>query len=560
MVKRTAHAVIAGALALATAATLGAAGTGAGPGSAVDRGDAAGAEARGDAGSRVGTARDSGDASRVVTDKGAVRGTVTDAVRVFQGIPYAAPPVGERRWAPPGPVQRWRGVRDATERGAACPQTGLVPPVGPASDDEDCLFVNVTAPRTPSAKPRPVMVYLHGGDHTDGEGAMHGARRLAARGDVIVVTVNYRLAALGYLAHPDLEARGESGNYGFLDQQAALRWVRRNAAAFGGDPRSVTLFGESAGGYSACAHLVAPSSAGLFDRVILQSAPCTADMGARDREEALKEGVAAAAGIEKRHGLDDWRRASPRQLVHPFGAGPTYTPVYGGALLPRTPREAFAAGRFNKVPVLHGVNRHEERARVYGLELAKQADTGDPDAQIDRADYHTHLEREFGAERAAAVAARYPVSAYDGSPALALAAALTDGLWARHSVDTGRALSRHVRTYGYEFADHEVPWYSDANYRKPRFEVGAAHTFELPYLFELDAYTPLTPAQRTLSDEMIRIWAEFARTGRADWRSATPASPNVRSLASGPGGIRPVDFAKDHHDDFWKSLFGKSPR
>jgi para-nitrobenzyl esterase len=488
------------------------------------------------------------------TDKGDVRGTVTDTVRTFQGIPYAAPPTGERRWAPPAPAKTWHGVRDATEPGAACPQTGLIPPVGPQSDDEDCLFLNVTTPRTASTRPRPVMVYLHGGDHTDGEGAMHGAQRLAAQGDVIVVTVNYRLAALGYLAHPDLEKHGESGNYGFLDQQAALRWVQRNATAFGGDPDNVTLFGQSAGGYSTCAHLVAPSSAGLFDRVIQQSAPCTATMGQRNREDVLAEGVATAAEIEKEHGLDDWRTASPVQLVNPFGTGPEYTPVYGGKLLPRTPQEAFATGEFNKVPVLQGINRYEERGRVYGLELAKKATTGDPDAQIDAADYHAYLEEEFGKEQAAVIAVAYPISAYDNSPALALAAALTDGNWAQHSVDTGRALSGHVPTYTYEFADSAVPWYSDPSYQKPEFEVGAAHTFELPYLFELDAYESLTPAQQRLSNGMIRIWTDFARTGKADWKPTTPAAPNAQSLASGPGGIHPVDFAKDHRYDFWKSL------
>ncbi|MFF8847551.1 carboxylesterase/lipase family protein [Streptomyces sp. NPDC015127] len=533
MLKRTAQ-TVAGALALGAAATAGITGavTAVEPEAAADH----------------------SDPSIVRTDRGAVRGTLTDSVRIFQGVPYAAPPTGQRRWAPPTAARSWDGVRDAAEPGAACPQMGLVPPAGPASDDEDCLFVNVTTPRTASSKSLPVMVYLHGGDHTDGEGAMHGAERLAAHGDVVVVTVNYRLGALGYLAHPDLERRGESGNYGFLDQQAALRWVQRNATAFGGDPDNVTLFGESAGGYSTCAHLVAPSSAGLFDRVILQSAPCTADMGRRDRVDALTEGVATAAGIEKEQGLDDWRIALPGQLVNPFGAGPEYTPVYGGRLLPRPPREAFATGRFNKVPVLQGINRYEERARVYGLELAKKAATGDPEAQIDQADYHAHLQEEFGKEKAALVAARYPSSAYDDSPALALAAALTDGKWAWHSVDTGRALSDQVPTYTYEFADGEVPWYSNPTYHKPDFEVGAAHTFELPYFFELEAYESLTTAQQGLANRMIRIWTDFARTGEVDWKPTTPAAPNVQSLASGPGGIRPVDLAKDHHYGFWKSL------
>ncbi|MEV7524355.1 carboxylesterase family protein [Streptomyces sp. NPDC091371] len=524
MLKRTAHAAIAGSLAVGALTIATPAG-----------------------------AADHGNPSLVRTDKGVVRGTVTDTVRSFQGIPYAAPPTGELRWAPTAPAKRWRGVRNATEPGAACPQTGSVPPVGSRSDDEDCLFVNVTTPRKAAGKPRPVMVYLHGGDHTAGSGAMHNAQRLAAQGDVVVVTVNYRLAALGYLAHPDLEKRGESGNYGFLDQQAALRWVQRNAAAFGGDPDNVTLFGQSAGGYSTCAHMVAPSSAGLFDRVILQSAPCTADMGRRDRADALKEGETTVNNLKKEPPREDWSTTPLDRLVNGFGTGPEYGPVYGGALLPRTPQEAFATGQFNKVPVLQGVNRHEERGRVYGFELQKKAMTQDPAAQIDQVDYDFHMEDIFK-RQAPVVAAHYPISAYGNSPALALGAALTDGNWARHSVDTGRALSRHVPTYTYEFADSEVPWYSDAQYQKPGFDVGAAHTFELPYLFELDTYEPLTPAQQGLSNGMIHIWTRFARTGKADWKPTTATAPNAQSLASGPGGIQPADFAKDHEYGFWKSL------
>ncbi|MGW1772126.1 carboxylesterase/lipase family protein [Streptomyces sp. NPDC002104] len=544
MLKRRAQAVIIGATALSAVALTATAYALPDSGSGREHGPRGGAVVR--------------------TGTGAVRGAVSGTVRTFRGIPYAAPPTGDRRWAAPAPAVPWEGVRDATEPGSACPQTGFLSPVGPASDQEDCLFLDVTTPRASSGRPRPVMVYLHGGDHTDGAGSMYGAERLASLGDVVVVTVNYRLGALGYLAHPDLEGpRGESGNYGFLDQQAALRWVRSNARAFGGDPDRVTLFGQSAGGYSTCAHLAAPSSAGLFDRVILQSSPCTGPDGRRDRTQALKDGVTTAAAIGDDAGTgtggSDWRTAAPERLVNPFGAGPEYTPVYGGRLLPRTPGEAFASGRFNRVPVLQGINRDEERARVYGLELAKKQSTKDPDARLDEADRQKALREEFGAERAAAVAAQYPPAAHGGSPGLALAAALTDGNWARHSVETGRALSRHVPTYTYEFAERTTPWYSDPQFPKPGFESGAGHTFELPYLFEIDAYGALTPEQQRLSARMIAIWADFARTGEAAWKATTPTAPNAQSLASGPGGINPVDFAGEHRYTFWKSLDGATP-
>ncbi|WP_306318929.1 MULTISPECIES: carboxylesterase/lipase family protein [unclassified Streptomyces] len=491
----------------------------------------------------------------VRTDKGVVRGSAEGTVRSFAGIPYAAAPVGDLRWAPTAPAPRWRGVRDATRPGSPCPQTGLVPPVGPHSDSEDCLYVNVTAPRASSPRPRPVMVYLHGGDHTDGEGAMNGAARLAAQGDVVVVTVNYRLGALGYLAHPDLEKKGgESGNYGFLDQQAALRWVRHNAAAFGGDPGNVTLFGQSAGATSTCAHLVAPTSAGLFHRAILQSGACTRADATADRADALRQGEATARDIEETHGIDDWREASPEQLVHPFGTGPHYGPVYGGALLPRTPQQALASGEFNRVPVLQGITRDENLAFAYNMELMKRRSTGDPDAVLDERDYRTRLDADFGEEQARAIAAEYPIGAHDGSPALALGAALTDADHGRATVATGEALARHVPTYTYEFADDPTPWYADPAYPEPSFPAGAMHTFELPYLFELAAHRPLDARQRALSAAMIDVWSGFARTGRAPWKPGTGSALNAQSLASGPGGIRPVDFAKEHHDSFWKAL------
>nr|WP_159107513.1 carboxylesterase family protein [Streptomyces rubrogriseus] len=207
------------------------------------------------------------------------------------------------------------------------------------------------------------------------------------------------------------------------------------------------------------------------------------------------------------------------------------------------------------MPVLQGINRHEGRAGAYAAEMGKKGATGDPEAVLDQADYRARLEQEFGPRKAVAIAARYPVSAYDGSPALALGAVLTDADQARRTVDTGRTLARGVRTYTYEFADHETPWYADAaTYPKPSFPMAATHTFELPYLFELTEFDPLTEPQQALSDAMIRIWSNFARTGKAPWKPTTTASPNAQSLASGPDGVHPVDFAKDHQYDFWKSL------
>ncbi|MBC7976123.1 MAG: carboxylesterase family protein, partial [Myxococcales bacterium] len=207
-----------------------------------------------------------------LTTEGFVRGITTDATRQFRGIPYAAPPVGDRRWKPPQRAARWPGVLDTTQFRNHCPQAGG--PFGEASDTEDCLFLNVTTPRELAFRLRPVMVWIHGGGLTAGQSDVYDPTPLVDQGDVIVVTINYRLGALGFTAHPSLTAESAdaaSGNYGLLDQQEALRWVRRNILLFGGDPTRVTIFGESAGGLSVHAHLASPTSHGLFQRAIVQS-------------------------------------------------------------------------------------------------------------------------------------------------------------------------------------------------------------------------------------------------------------------------------------------------
>ncbi|HEV2783772.1 MAG TPA: carboxylesterase family protein, partial [Actinophytocola sp.] len=210
----------------------------------------------------------------MLTDRGPVRGVVAGDYRLFQGIPFAAPPVGELRWRPPQPPAPWRDPLDATAPRGACAQPGSFG--RPETFNEDCLYLNVTTPRRAGHR-LPVMVWIHGGSYTTGSGAIYDARKLAVEGGVVVVTINYRLGPLGFLALPALtgEQPGiQSGNYGIEDQQAALRWVRRNAAAFGGDPGNVTIFGESAGSGSVCAHLVSPTAAGLFHRAIGQSYSC----------------------------------------------------------------------------------------------------------------------------------------------------------------------------------------------------------------------------------------------------------------------------------------------
>lgn len=233
------------------------------------------------------------DPSAVVrTDRGLVRGQPQPGYRLFQGIPYAAPPTGSLRWRPPQPVRPWQGTYDATSPRSQCAQ--LAPPYGgDTTYGEDCLYLNVTTPdRAHRRHGLPVMVWVHGGGNTTGSGSVYNAAKLAVDGDVVVVTVNYRLGPLGWLAHPGLEngadRRYQAGNYGLLDQQAALRWVQRNARAFGGDPRNVTLFGESAGAADSCANLASPSAAGLFHKVIPESFSCATPVRTEARQRPTR--------------------------------------------------------------------------------------------------------------------------------------------------------------------------------------------------------------------------------------------------------------------------------
>ncbi|MFB9838567.1 carboxylesterase/lipase family protein [Actinoallomurus acaciae] len=487
---------------------------------------------------------------------GLVRGSVGAGYRQFDGIPYAAPPVGDLRWTPPQAPQPWSGVRAATEPRSSCPQTaGFLGDA--ASDDEDCLYLNVTTPANSDGKRLPVMFWIHGGGFYSGSGSLYGAQRLATAGNVVVVTLNYRLGVFGFLDHPALDrAGGESGDYGIEDQQAALRWVRRNAAAFGGDAGNVTLFGESAGGVSTCAQLAAPASAGLFRRAIVQSGPCTmasewpyADGSwvVRPRATAEKQGedVAARLGCEQ-DTVACLRGKSVADLLDASDGGQGYGPAAGGGVLPLSPKTALATGRFNRVPVIHGTTHDEHRTFVAAIETF----TGHT---ATAADYRQDIEDFFGKDKAAAVLKEYPVDAYE-SPSVALSTVWTDSAWACTALDTDRLLSARVPTYAYEFSDSTAPWASDGS--SPSFPTGAFHASELQYLFDDEQFrTPLNAGQRQLSDQMIRYWTNFARTGDPNGGGTTAwprfAGTAVRSLST--GGDAQADLSSEHHCGFWKS-------
>lgn len=448
------------------------------------------------------------------------------ATRTYTGIRYAQ----ADRWGPPRPVP----LAPATGRAPACPQPTDIP-IAPADQDEDCLRLNVTTPAT-RGRHRPVIVYIHGGSFNYGAGSNYQPDTLVTRGDAVVVTINYRLGVLGFLAHPDLGP--DAGNLGLADQQAALRWVRDNIARFGGDPRNVTIMGQSAGGYSVCAHLASPASAGLFHRAIVQSAGCAGGFRTREEAEQQARDFVTALGCGDVACLRGKRTV---ELIAASGAGhDAYRPVVGGRLLPVSPAEAFASGRFNRVPVLYGGNHDEETGQLAGRELA-----GMPVLTADA--YPAALTESFG-EDADAVLARYPLADF-GSPSEALAAALTDRDWALPTDETRRLLARHVPVYAYEFAERNTPWFP--GFPQASFPAAASHMLELPYLFAVRYLTPAT--QQDLRNTMIDNWTRFARTGEAGW-PRFHGGQYVQSLASGPDGVHRTDYRADHQLDFWRGL------
>nr|WP_110917352.1 carboxylesterase family protein [Mycolicibacterium holsaticum] len=486
------------------------------------------------------------DPAVVQTDAGSVRGAVADDHRYFAGIPYAAAPVGPLRWQPPQPMPGWDGLRDATRPGPRCIQD-VSTDVDGRPTSEDCLTLNVWTP-PPSGELRPVMVWIHGGGFTNGSGDIYDARALAGRGEIVVVTLNYRLGALGFLAHPALGDGPAVGNYGLADQQAALRWVRDNIAEFGGDPQKVTIAGESAGGMAVCDHLVAPGSAGLFRAAIIQSGPCQAQYGLPAARDASLRYAADAGCADAVTAAQCLRALPPDRLDHAvfydrIGTEQLSGPVTGTPTLPVDPLTALAEGRGARVPVLIGTTADE-----FNLFTALQYVRGRP---IDAAHYLELLTEAFGGH-AGMVAQRYAPERFGGSVPLAYSAAATDGVFSCVADRVADALADRQPVYAYEFDDPHAP--APEPLRAAPFPIGAGHSLELRYLFDVGGAPPLSAQQQRLSEQMIDYWSEFVTTGSpdSDWPRLGDAGER---LVLHPGGNRVVTtFAERHQCPFWAAL------
>lgn len=436
-----------------------------------------------------------------------------NAVRVFKGVPFAAPPVGDLRWRPPQPPARWEGVRNADRFGPSAMQPDLGE-FGPWTKEflfgnevsEDCLYLNVWTAAQSAGEKRPVLVYIHGGAFTGGSGevAVYDGEALAKKG-LAVVTINYRLGVLGFLAHPELTQESPqraSGNYGLLDQVAALQWVQRNIAAFGGDPGNVTIAGQSAGAASVHFLTASPLAKGLFHRAIAQSGSGVGRGFTRSREAAEQDGQKFAAG-KGAHSLAQLRSIPAKDLItagSPFRFGP----VADGWFLPEDVTRIFAQGRQNDVPTLTGLNADEGSASpTYGK---ISADAFQKQAQQRYGDEAAAFLQLYPADSDARAGGEQKRSERDQSM-------VSMALWAANRAKTAR-----TQAFLY-FFDRAIPWP-----QHPEF--GAFHTSEVPYVFDNLALLdrPWEAADRKAAEVISAYWVNFARQG----------DPNGRGLPRWP--------------------------
>jgi para-nitrobenzyl esterase len=476
-------------------------------------------------------------AEPVRIDTGLVRGLVVgpnDEVRLYRGIPYAAPPVGPLRWQPPQAAKAWEGIRECYEFGPAAPQRpspmlATFPGMAlGAATNEDCLYLNVWTPATRDSKPLPVMVWIHGGGYVMGSGSqrLYEATDLARRG-VVVVSINYRLGALGFLAHPQLTAESPhaaSGNYGLLDQIEALRWVRRNIAAFGGDPQCVTIFGESAGGGSVFSLLVSPPAKDLFHRAIAESGPAlnyahlTKPHYGFEPAERMGVDFANKCGApEGPEQLSALRAMSAETLVKAVGGLEEpreftlrngllrMAPIVDGWVIPDDPMTILAQGRQNAVPLIVGANQDEGTMFTLMTRLPKSIDG-----------WHSALASNFE-DQAATFRGLYPAASV-GDIRGSMANLLGDLIF----VAPARYVARQMKNvsapaYLYHFA-HRPPGPTGNM-------LGAHHGAEIAYVLDnLELSRDVSKVDEQIRDTMLAYWVQFATTGNPN-RDGLPSWP-----------------------------------
>ncbi|HUS31121.1 MAG TPA: carboxylesterase family protein [Kofleriaceae bacterium] len=482
---------------------------------------------------------DDAEPLQISTDTGVVKGLVQGESRMWRGVPYAAPPVGELRWKKPKPAAAWDDVRETFELGAACPQ--VFSAFGAASGEEDCLYLNIWASR--DKHDAPVLVWFHGGAFAFGSGGetYYNGQHLAETQGVVIVAVNYRLGAFGFLAHAGLAAEDAgyptSGNYGLEDQLAALQWVQRNIKAFGGDPTHVTVFGESAGGISTCWQYTSSKTAGLFHAAIAESGLCSNNLFFPTRAEAEATGARVATSLGCT-GNDaavatcmrgktvaqlltavQGPKISDQQPGGPFlqPDGLLLAPNVDGLVVEKNSRDAFASGSFMPRPLLLGSNRDE--GTLFQSSLVAKETTSESDMR-------NALATRFTSEQVDAILAHYPPASFP-SIDRAIAEITGDGFFVCPTRRAARgAAAAGASVYRYSF-EREVE-----NPVLPG--LGVFHASEIPFVFGEDSFPfgVVGAGGQPVADKMQTAWTTFAATGNpgADWPKFETASDQLLVL------------------------------
>lgn len=500
----------------------------------------------------------------VAIDSGLVRGTKENSSWVFRGIPFAAPPVGDKRWKPPELAACWDGIRDANAFGAECPQLDKTKqPVG----NEDCLTLNVWAPDPAGAGPGPypVLFFIHGGGNIQGSASepvagmapVYNGLDLGETNKAIVVTIQYRLGALGFMALAELSKESSwaaSGNYGLLDQIAALEWVRKNIAAFGGDPSKVMVFGESAGAIDTITLTASPLTKGLFHAALAQSGAATstplatAEMAAATRVDATSCGNAAdrlacLRGKTSNEILGDFPATVNIGGVSVGNAAGNYGPVIDGHVLPKATAAIFAAGEHNHIPFAIGTNS-EELAAALTVKVTTEAE------------YQAVINQNFGTV-APDVLAAYPVADY-ASPQDALVAVYSDMRFTCPTRILASSISKTQNEAVYRY-------YFTRRAKTPQGEKPAQHAIELLYVFHTLTDIPLyNPAAEdlALSNAMMGYWGRFGATGDPNGNAAVPW-PKYDAVKDSylefGTTIQSGEGVRTAQCDAWEQIWAKSP-
>lgn len=518
------------------------------------------------------------------TDNGDIKGIDRLGMRSYFAIPFAAPPVGELRWTAPAPAAKWTATLEKTSSAAPCLQTSASP-FRLTGDSEDCLYLDVHAPT--GSGPFPVMVNLHGGAfNTGGTSVYADPSPLVSKG-VIVVNVAYRLGAMGFLAHPALTVNGAAGNYGIMDQQAGLKWVQDNIVRFSGDKNNVTVFGESAGGFSVMTHLASPGSKGLFSKAMVQSGnygndrQMTAAQMASASTSIVDTALAAATtagvtGINCTPVTAACLRSLPDAVIRTHLANaiataiPTMVPSIDGKVLTRSVKATFQAGDNLKVPMVNGTNENEYALYIAISEAARRAAASPPNVDpantsfaLPAAAYAptvTSLTAGSGANVNDIVTRFYPLASYGSNaaiqPSLAVAAMATDFGFSCPALRTTQRINTQASPiWMYEFRDQTaLPTVGVANGRYTlSFQQGAAHSYDLQYLYNLGDLG--NDERRQLQTAMTRYWTNFAKTGNpntggdsvVNWPAFTgPTNVLALDVASGGGVTQLTSFDGDH--------------